>query len=261
MASRKESKGKRRPDREPEGTAVTRRRRGATSQISRFARRSPVLIRRAVGAALFDRLHGVETWRPVDLATLGLGSAHRVEYTPSGWLDVRRALARERIDADDVFVDLGSGKGRVVLQAAQFGFRRVIGVELSAELTAVAAANVEAARSRLRCQNVELVTEDVVDYQIPDDVTYAYIYNAFTGPVFQWVADELIASVDRRPRTLRLLYRTPREHERLTRTGRFQLVREVTAWRPTREWASRTAIHVYEVKPACASPDRATARR
>ena len=126
----------------------------------------------------------------------------------------------------------------------------MIGVELSANLNAVAAANVEASRSRLRCQVVQLVTADVSEFEIPDDVTYAYIYNAFTGPVFQHVIDALLASVERRPRTLRLLYLAPREHERLTRTGRFRLVKVITGWRPTRRWASLSAINVYELEPA-----------
>jgi len=78
----------------------------------------------------------------------------------------------------------------------------------------------------------------VAEFRIPDDVTYAYCYNAFTGPVFQQVRDEMIASVDRRPRALRLLYRTPREHDCLIQTGRFRLVRVVRGWRPSRGWAN-----------------------
>jgi len=203
-------------------------------------------VRRTIGAAMFDRRHGVETWQPVDLSTLDLAAEDRVEYTPSGWLDVRRALSKQAIGPDDVFLDLGSGKGRVVLQAAQFPFRRVVGVELAPELTAVAAANIEAARARLRCGDVELVTADLAQYRLPDDVTFAYTYNAFTGAVFQRVLDELIASIERRPRKLRLLYRTPREHDRVVATGRFHLVRVIMPWRPSRAWAALSAIHVYE---------------
>ena len=221
-------------------------------RATRVARRAA---RRALGVMLFDRRQGVETWRPVDLAALGLADEHRIGYAPSGWLDVRRALAGRHIGPDDVFLDLGSGKGRIVLQAARLPFKRVIGVELSAELTAVAAANVEAARSRLRCQDIELVTADAAEFRIPDEVTIAYTFNPFTGPVFQAVIDELIASVERRPRTVRLLYRTPREHERLMRAGRFRLVRVITRWRPTREWASTTAINVYELAPSPPQPD------
>ena len=125
------------------------------------------------------------------------------------------------------------------------------GVELSAELNAVAAANLQRARPRLRCQDVELVTADAAAYRIPDDVTIVYVFNPFTGPVFQAAIDELIASVDRRPRSVRLLYSNPREHERLMQIGRVRLVREITSWRPSREWArATTAINIYELAPS-----------
>src|SRR5215203_4694311 len=212
-------------------------------------RRRIALLRRKLGVVLFDRRYGVQTDGRIDLDTFGLAAEDRVEYTPSGWLDVRRALANERVQGDDVFLDLGSGKGRVVLQAARFPFKRVVGVELSAELNAIAWDNVTASRRRLGCPDIELVTADVAAFPIPDDVTFVYIYNAFKGFVFQRALEELIASVDRRPRSVRLLYQTPREHERVIRTGRFDLVRIKTSWRPTRAWADLSAINTYELRP------------
>jgi len=213
-------------------------------------RRSLRAARLEIGARALDRLHGVETARPLDLTTIGLADEHRVEYDPSAWRDLRRALPRAEVSADDVLLDLGSGKGRIVLQAAQYHFKRVIGVELSPQLNAIAAANVHAAHKRLRCRSIELVTADALEYHIPDDVTVVYMYNPFRGPVFRAVIEELIASVDRAPRSIRLLYKAPREHELLMSTGRFELVRTVSAWRPTRAWAQLTAINVYIVTPA-----------
>jgi SAM-dependent methyltransferase len=204
---------------------------------------------RRLSGVLLDRRQGVDTWKPVSLASVGLAHEERVEYTPSGWLDVRRALRGERITGDDVFVDLGSGKGRAVLEAARLPFKRVIGVEIAPELTEVARANVATLDGQMRCGGVDLVTADVTAYRLPDDVTLVYIYNAFSGAVFQQVVDELIASVDRCPRRLRLLYRAPREHDVLVRSGRFRVVREVRAIRPTRAWARAGGIRVYAIEP------------
>lgn len=213
-----------------------------TALAQRLLRRA----RQTASALWFDRRRGIDTADPVDLDRLGLADEHRVEYTPSGWWDLRRALRRAHVMPDDVFLDLGSGKGRIVLQAARYPFKRVIGVELSPQLNAIAARNVGALRSRLRCQ-IDLVTADVTDYRVPDDVTIVYLYNPFSGPVFQAAAQALIASFDRRPRRLRLLYQAPREHAYLASTGRFRLVRTATAWRPTAAWAQKTAINVYEL--------------
>jgi SAM-dependent methyltransferase len=152
------------------------------------------------------------------------------------------------VGPDDVFVDVGSGKGRVLLEATRYPFRRVIGVELSAELNAIAARNLAATDRGRRSGPVELVTEDVRAYRIPDDVTVAYAYNPFQGPVFQHLVDELVASVDRRPRRLLFVYRNPVEHDRLAATGRFRLVRARRGRRPGKRWSALTSIRVYELR-------------
>lgn len=90
---------------------------------------------------------------------------------------------------------------------------------------------------------------EVADYQIPDDVTVVFLSNPFTGQTFTRVLDHLLASVDRNPRSLRVIYFSPREHHRLMATRRIQLAKRIRRPRPTREWASRAAIHVYDVLP------------
>jgi SAM-dependent methyltransferase len=220
-----------------------------TDPVYDVARGAYMRARRAASSVLLDRRLGIETSREVDLATLGLAGTHRVDYEPSGWLGTRRALGRHPIHPDDVFLDLGSGKGRVVLEAARRPFRRVMGVELSPQLTAIAARNVDACRPRLRCQDVQLVTADVTTFRVPDDVTVVYMCNPFGGPVFQAAVDALIASVDRRPRRLRLSHWIAREDDRLMATGRFRPLGGSTSWRPTREWSQRAALHEYELLP------------
>jgi hypothetical protein len=122
-------------------------------------------------------------------------------------------------------------------------------VELSPRLAAVAQDNVAASRDSLRCRDIEVVVADAVEYEIPDDATVIYMYNPFSGPVFEAVVDNLLASVARCPRRMRLLYRTPMEHELLEATGRFRLERSVAGWRPGRAWAQKMSIRMYLVEP------------
>lgn len=213
------------------------------------ARRIYLMIRRTLSRQLVDRRYGIETSTEVRLASLGLDHPDRVGYEPSGWRDLCRVIRRAEIGPGDVFIDLGSGKGRVVLAAARYPFRRVIGVEVSSAMNEVAARNVEARRAKLTCQDIHLETADVATYRIPDDVTVAYIYNAFGGGVFQAVVDELLASVERAPRRIVLIYRTALEHERLLATGRFRLVRMARGRRPGKAWSEKMAIRVYALDP------------
>jgi predicted RNA methylase len=214
----------------------------------RYARRGYLWARSVASRTFFDGPLGVDTTSEVALSALGLEDAERVDYEPSGWLGVRRALARLEVRRDDVFLDLGSGKGRVVLQAAQRPFRRVIGVELAGALHDIARQNVGKARPRLCCREVELVHADVTDYRVPDDVTVVYMCNPFRGGTFDAATQALIDSVDRAPRTVRLIYQVPTEHDRLLATGRFRLTRTARGRRPTRAWSHHAALHEYELE-------------
>src|SRR6185437_13426578 len=90
-----------------------------------FSRR-PALGTLALGFSrhVIDRALNVETATLVALARFGLDAPDRVEYEAGGWLDLLRVLRPGAVTADDVFLDLGSGKGRVLLQAAQYRFAR-----------------------------------------------------------------------------------------------------------------------------------------
>lgn len=199
-----------------------------------------------------ERRHCVDTFGTTVLAE---HDAERVYYKPLPWGTLSRVLSKEDVDPSDVFLDLGAGKGRAVfVAAANYTFKRVIGVELSAELSAVARANIAHAQEQFLSRDVEIVTSDVLNYDIPDDVTVVFLYNPFRGQVFASVIQKLLESVDRRPRRLRVIYLFPTEVEHLRSTGRFRLVRRVRGWRPTRQWARSYEIHLLEVLPSRSAP-------
>ncbi len=201
-------------------------------------------------ARLIDRHLGIETVGDVKLEELGVADKDRVLYQPSPWLALPRILPSNEVMENDVFMDLGSGKGRVVYQAARrYPFKRVIGVELSEALNAIARENVDRNRQRLKCKDVDLVTCDVIDYDLPDDVSVVYLNNPVTGDVFHAVVEKLIESVDAHPRRLRLIYFNCSEEPRLLQSGRFQLVRTKPGLRPSREWSREVGTRMYVLKP------------
>lgn len=187
------------------------------------------LIRRArevVSSVLLGHAGRDTTLGEVTLDELGLGHPERNPYVPSPWWYVRASLPRERVRLTDVFVDFGSGKGRVVLEAARrYPFARVIGIELSDELNEVSRALIASHRGKLASRDVEIVTADATLWQIPDDMTFAYLYNPFTGEVFRRVLENIVASYDRAPRELTLLYVQPKHEAAVRATGRFRFVR------------------------------------
>jgi SAM-dependent methyltransferase len=230
-------------------TMSTARRGGSVAArvFRRTVRPAFIILRDGLGVLVFDRRRGTATAGDVKLTDLGVAQPDRVDYTPSHWLTLWRILPRREIGAEDVLIDLGSGKGRVVLQAARYPLKRVIGVEVSESLNSIARANLEADRAGLRCRDVQFVTSDVLAYDIPDDVTIAYLNNPFQGAILRAVIAKLLASVDRHPRRLRIIYSNPVEHDAVMATGRFRVARRLSGMRPTREWSQSAATHLYEV--------------
>ncbi|MEQ1863671.1 MAG: class I SAM-dependent methyltransferase [Micropepsaceae bacterium] len=217
--------------------------------LFRTARSVYSAVRRFSGDVFFERTMGIETSRSVALHELGLAATDRVDYDPSPWLALKRILPKRDVAKEDVFIDFGCGKGRVVVQAAMYPFLKVIGVELSSELHAIARNNVDRSLARLRCKNVELVNRDVLDYEIPDEVTIAYFYNPFGGETFSAVIDRLVASVRRRPRLLRIIYVNPVEEQTVLRAG-ATLTRAVLGVRPGTQWARQKSISMYALQPS-----------
>lgn len=191
-------------------------------------------------ARLLDRK--IATVEPLSVEQLGGAVPGQRSYVPSGWFFLRRGLQGYRVGPGDVFVDFGSGKGRLVYQAARLPFARVVGIELHEELTQVAHANIERNRSRLSCRNIELITGDVTTTPVPDDMTIAYMFNPVTGKLFRQLMDNIVASLQGRPRRLRLIYANPVEAEEVERSGHFQLIRGSRGLRQD----LAPYIHIYE---------------
>lgn len=201
---------------------------------------------RALGRLIFERNLPAETssWeQPAGLDD----NPERTRYEPSPYLSVRRALRGMDITREHVFIDYGSGRGRVVLLAGRQPFARVMGMEIDEGLTHDARANGEALSGSLQCGAVEFVQADALTWTPPDDITHAYFYNPFSGKIFDAAVAALLASYDRVPRPLWIMYANPTMAAQLEATGRVRLVRR-TGSRVRKVLEKQIAI--YEVVPA-----------
>jgi SAM-dependent methyltransferase len=168
-------------------------------------------------ASDFDAQHGTDTGGQVTPGEAGIPAARRATatmYLPTADEDLAAMLgALPWSDAERrraTFVDLGSGKGRVVLLAAMQRFAEVVGVELSPALHAAATANVAQmeARGHLRSR-VRLVNGDATAFAAPRGPTIAYLYHPFRQELAEQVVDGLVASVVASPRPAAVLYCHP----------------------------------------------------
>jgi SAM-dependent methyltransferase len=171
------------------------------------------------------------------------GGAHRAIAFTAG----RRLLRRLDPGPEDALLDYGCGAGRMVCAAAQYPFRRVIGIEIEPQVHALAEKN---ARSLRHFQvRPELICADATTYRVPDEITIVFVYNSFGGEVLRSALTRVVESHDRAPRRLRLVYANPKEHEVVVSMGRFRDAgRFWMSWRPGAEWALTQLIRFYEVE-------------
>lgn len=147
-----------------------------------------------------DHIPGVETQRAVSLGALGYSGPVGASAEPYQAIeeDQFRAVmqAMPIQPADYAFVDLGSGKGRALLLAAQQGFKRIIGVEFSEELHRAAQRNLAAARGQWpRVERIELVCGDASQYPPPAEPVLCYLYNPFGASVMRQVIDTWVRAM------------------------------------------------------------------
>jgi SAM-dependent methyltransferase len=109
---------------------------------------------------------------------------------------------------DFTFIDLGSGKGRVLLMASDYPFKRIIGVEFMPELHRTAQKNIACyPNDREQCRQIETVCMDAREFQFPDGPLVVYLFNPFPESTFAQVLENLRLSVEQAPRPVYIAYR------------------------------------------------------
>jgi len=162
---------------------------------------------------VFELRYETDTLRTVDKEDLNPSSPNRFEavyYAPTRGRAFKKLLEKFTVPRDSTFVDLGSGKGKVLMLAAQLGFRRIVGVDFSPELCRIAEQNVlkYGRRAPLRSE-IKVVLSDVAEYAIQDDECVFFLANPFGPSVIQQLAKNMRASLDRVPRRIWIIYRHP----------------------------------------------------
>jgi len=195
---------------------------GVSGLASRGWSFAPWALRRR-GNDGFDSELGVDTAGQVPVWNLGVSSANAkfasryAAVNPSAF---RNALAHVDLEPSKFsFIDLGCGKGRALILAAQRGFKRVVGVEFAPGLAAIARKNLE--RTGLAA---EVVEGDVCQYRFPNDNLLVYMYNPFGSVVMVTVIKNLLDWVENCRHTAYVFYLTDIHHKLFESEHAFELV-------------------------------------
>lgn len=177
----------------------------------------------------FDRIHGTDTNTSVavsDLEALGSNQESAELYWP-----IRSGPFRHMMEAVGLglhefsFIDLGSGKGRALLLAADFPFRKIVGVEFSPRLCEIARANLRVlvARGRMDGQRAEVLCADACTFAFPSEPLVVFLFDPFGPDVLKPVITNLVASLERQPRPCIIAYHLPM-HQALFQEAGFEVI-------------------------------------
>jgi precorrin-6B methylase 2 len=114
--------------------------------------------------------------------------ADSVHYGTMGYPTIRSILDHLALAASDVFVDIGSGKGRVLCCAALYGVKHVYGVDVSKQLCQVARTN--AMKMRRRRAPISVAASPAGDFDY-SDATVLFLFDPFGARTLEPLLDKV----------------------------------------------------------------------
>jgi len=172
---------------------------------------TPEQRRRRFGDIDYDWQHRVNTTGATVSPRDRLLGMFLSPYQPTEPALFQTMLANLNIDFREfTFVDLGSGKGRTLLMASEFPFRRIIGVELLPDLHIAAEQNVRQYNSGTqKCTRIEAICRDAREFEFPIEPTVLYLFNPLPKAGLVRVMERLQQSLREHPRPLLVVYHNP----------------------------------------------------
>jgi hypothetical protein len=176
--------------------------------------------------ASYDRTFGVKTSgliarKHLDLE--GMIKTHAADYSATSPYEFKHIMSRLPINPELYrFVDYGSGKGRVLLLAAEHPFINVRGIEASKSLHRIACSNIVTYPSNLMaCHDVKSICGNAADY-VPDPGSLViFMFNPFDQVILDKVLITLSARTAGSSNPSYLIYKNPEHHMIVMHNGCF----------------------------------------
>ena len=172
---------------------------------------TPEQRRRRYGDVEYDWDHRVDTTS----ATVGwrerlLGVLHSAYQPTEPALFHEMMVALNIAFEDFTFIDLGSGKGRTLMMASDYPFRRIVGVELLPELNRVALENLRKYKSETqKCFRLDSGCADARIFLFPAEPTVLYLFNPVPPTGLAQIVANLERSLQANRRKVFVLYHNP----------------------------------------------------
>ncbi len=178
-----------------------------------------------------EKKYGLRTTGADELGHLrkkGVDTSHATIYMPAGYDLLENLFAQVNLSVCRHFIDIGSGKGRVMVVAAHHGARKITGIEFAPRFCAAARTQLAATALVIPGFEYQVINNDAFYVDIPDDADCLFMFNPFDEVIMSAVADNIAESHARNPRKITLLYANPLQRECLEDIGFTEVYHTIT---------------------------------
>lgn len=181
----------------------------------------------------FDFFHNVETQMRE-----GKSNKYFHHYAPIYFSVLNEALSTFRNYEKLNFIDVGCGKGKGILIASNFNFKKIIGVEINKHVYKVCKQNLKNYNNTKNKKNIQLVNGNALNYNVTDENIF-FFFDPFSEKILNEFLKKIILSFKNRRRSIYLIYANPPK-KNIYLNKNFKIIKEIKR--------STYNCYVYKVK-------------
>lgn len=174
--------------------------------------------------------YGINTIKPVSLNDLTITEGDKSKssrYEALNYYILENLLENfcRLFPNEKNLVDVGSGKGRIMIVAAHYGFTTIKGIDFAKELCDTAKRNINKIKARFPDITFKIYCKDVLNYMVAADDNVFFLFNPFNGEIMEKFLEKIDQSVQEHPRTIYLIYANPQQKKILLEKGYKEIFR------------------------------------
>ena len=120
-------------------------------------------------------------------------------------------------------VDVGSGKGRILVAAAHYGFTNITGIDFAKELCETAKKNIDKIKGNYPGTTFTIYCRDILNYTVNANDRVFFLFNPFNEEILEEFLINVEHSVNEYPRPVYFIYANPK-HAELLLIKKFEIV-------------------------------------
>lgn len=170
-----------------------------------------------------ERKYDIRTSVLDDLQHLAVKGDNRSEaeiYQGAGYYLLETIFIQLRkLHAPYDIIDVGCGKGRVMVVAAHYGFNKITGIDFAQALCREAENNCSIITNRFPQTEWRVIHANAADFKFRKSDRVFFFFNPFKEPVMTQVIKNILQSLNEYPRKIFVVYMNPQHKILFTRAG------------------------------------------